>query len=134
MSVQRILDECIVLRVARLHRVLSQRQDMALRQLGITGPQLVLLAYLHEKGATRAIDLCNELRIEKSTMSRNLKRLLAAEFISEGTFRRRYGKLVVITDPGRGMVVAAFPIWEATQKYLLEHAKPEEREALALLG
>ena len=134
MSVQRILDECIVLRAARLHRVLAQRQDMALRQLGITGPQIVLLAHLQAQGETRAVDLCKELCIEKSTMSRNLKRLLSAGFITIAPRGGRNGRPIAITELGRSKVEAGFPIWEATQRKLLELMTPKERDALALLG
>lgn len=134
MSARQIVDECVVLRVRRLSRTLTRRQDMALRPLGITSPQLILLAYLSANQGTQAVDLCKALNIEKSTMTRNLMRLLALGHISMGPPGGRRGRTLSITESGEDAVAEAFPIWDATQQKLLELMSREERDALSLLA
>lgn len=133
MSADRILEECVVLKASKLHRVLERRQNLALRPLGITGPQLVLLASLY-KGEAKAVRLSNELNLEKSTLSRNLVRLCKAGLIAMGPLQGRMGRVISLTELGLLKLRSAFPIWEATQKSLWEQMRPDEKEALALLA
>ena len=107
---------------------------MALQPLGITCPQLILLAYLSANEGMYARILCDELGIEKSTMSRNLKRLLALRLIEMGPLKGKRGRELALTKSGGDMVELAFPVWESTQKKLLELMSRKEREALTLLA
>lgn len=135
MSAQQILDQCLILRIRKLSRILTRRQDMALRTLGITSSQLILLAHLVSKnGSGSACKLCDELNIEKSTMSRNLKRLTSMSLISQGARAGRRGRELTITATGRELVQRAFPIWESAQKTLTGTMTRREKEALALLA
>lgn len=133
MSVNRILDECVVLRINKLRRRLTREQDVALRPLGITGQQLALLARLSTIQQTTAKVVCDEFFVEKSTMSRNLKRLLKLELIVLAPPAGRHGRKLSITDKGKLVVEKAFPVWLACQQRIRASMGQSERDALELL-
>ena len=68
---------CLATRVRQLSRIVTRVYDDALRPLGITGSQYTLLAQLASRDGITAVEIGGDLDIEKSTLSRNLKRLLA---------------------------------------------------------
>ena len=68
---------CLATRVRQLSRIVTRVYDDALRPLGITASQYTLLAQLASRDAITAVEIGHGLDIEKSTLSRNLKRLLA---------------------------------------------------------
>ena len=68
---------CLATRVRQLSRIITRVYDDAMRPLGITASQYTLLAQLASRDGITAVEIGHELDIEKSTLSRNLKRLLA---------------------------------------------------------
>ncbi|HSR82155.1 MAG TPA: MarR family transcriptional regulator, partial [Hyphomicrobiaceae bacterium] len=68
---------CISTRVRQLSRIVTRVYDDALRPLGITASQFTLLTQLAQQDGITAVEIGHSLDIEKSTLSRNLKRLLA---------------------------------------------------------
>ena len=68
---------CISTRVRQLSRIVTRVYDDALRPLGITASQFTLLTQLAQQDGITAVEIGHTLDIEKSTLSRNLKRLLA---------------------------------------------------------
>ena len=73
---------CLATRVRQLSRIVTRVYDDAMRPLGITASQYTLLAQLAARDAITAVEIGHELDIEKSTLSRNLKRLLALGHIN----------------------------------------------------
>src|SRR6478735_2985511 len=68
--------ECVGVRVSRLHRTIARRFEQALRPLGLSLPQLEVLAHLTAIGSPLAPRvLADWLGVERSTMSRNLATL-----------------------------------------------------------
>ena len=67
---------CLGTRVGRLHRAVARRFDGALRPLGLTMPQMEILAALVLQDApVRPSELAQVLMAERSTVSRNLAAL-----------------------------------------------------------
>jgi hypothetical protein len=73
-----IARDCMASRVRRLERLLTRIYDDAIRPHGLTGSQLELLVALQLIGKTTAAAVGRRLELEKSTVSRNLARLVAA--------------------------------------------------------
>jgi MarR family len=67
---------CIATRVRQLSRIITRAYDDALRPLGITASQFTLLSQLAQQDGVTAVEIGFTLDIEKSTLSRNLKRLI----------------------------------------------------------
>ena len=68
---------CIATRVRQLSRIITRVYDDAMRPLGSTASQFTLLTQLAQQDGITAVEIGFTLDIEKSTLSRNLKRLLA---------------------------------------------------------
>ncbi|MEN2494989.1 MAG: hypothetical protein TECD_00901 [Hyphomicrobiaceae bacterium hypho_1] len=114
---------CLATRVRQLSRVVTRIYDDALRPAGITASQFTLLTQLGQQDGITAVEIGFTLDIEKSTLSRNLKRLLALELINMDPPAGRRGRGLHLTPKGRNMIKDAYPIWGEAQ-----------RRALVMLG
>ena len=106
---------CLATRVRQLSRIITRLYDDALRPLGITASQYTLLAQLAARDGITAVEIGHELDIEKSTLSRNLKRLLALGHIVMDPPAGRRGRGLHLTPKGQSVLVEAFPVWRDAQ-------------------
>jgi DNA-binding MarR family transcriptional regulator len=106
---------CLATRVRQLSRIITRVYDDALRPLGITASQYTLLAQLASRDGITAVEIGQELDIEKSTLSRNLKRLLALGHIIMDPPAGRRGRGLHLTPRGQAVLKDAFPIWMGAQ-------------------
>ncbi|PPC87565.1 MAG: MarR family transcriptional regulator [Hyphomicrobium sp.] len=109
-------ETCLATRVRQLSRIVTRVYDDALRPLGITGSQYTLLAQLAARDSITAVEIGHDLDIEKSTLSRNLKRLLALGHIVMDPPAGRRGRGLHLTPKGQAVLKDAFPIWQDAQK------------------
>jgi len=106
---------CLATRVRQLSRIITRMYDDAMRPLGITASQYTLLAQLASRDGITAVEIGHELDIEKSTLSRNLKRLLALGMIIMDPPAGRRGRGLHLTPKGQLALKDAFPVWQAAQ-------------------
>lgn len=106
---------CLASRVRQLSRIVTRVYDDAMRPLGITASQYTLLAQLAARDGITAVEIGHGLDIEKSTLSRNLKRLLALGHIMMDPPAGRRGRGLHLTPSGKTVLKNAFPIWQAAQ-------------------
>ena len=109
-------DTCLATRVRQLSRIITRVYDDALRPLGITASQYTLLAQLAARDSITAVEIGHDLDIEKSTLSRNLKRLLALGHIVMDPPAGRRGRGLHLTPKGQAVLKDAYPIWQDAQK------------------
>ncbi len=72
------------------------------------------LSSLSRDGIT-AVEIGHGLDIEKSTLSRNLKRLLVLGLIVMDPPAGRRGRGLHLTPKGQGVLKEAYPIWQGAQ-------------------
>ncbi|MEQ8825719.1 MAG: MarR family winged helix-turn-helix transcriptional regulator [Filomicrobium sp.] len=106
---------CLATRIRQLSRIVTRLYDDALRPLGITASQYTLLAQLASRDGITAVEIGHELDIEKSTLSRNLKRLLALGHIVMDPPAGRRGRGLHLTPKGQTILLEAFPVWRDAQ-------------------
>jgi len=106
---------CLATRVRQLSRIITRLYDDAMRPLGITASQYTLLAQLASRDGITAVEIGHELDIEKSTLSRNLKRLLALHMITMDPPAGRRGRGLHLTPKGQAVLKEAYPVWQAAQ-------------------
>jgi DNA-binding MarR family transcriptional regulator len=121
---------CVATRVRQLSRIVTRVYDDAMRPLGITASQYTLLAQLAARDAITAVEIGHELDIEKSTLSRNLKRLLALGHINMDPPAGRRGRGLHLTGKGQAVLKDAFPIWQDAQKRTVSAMGAESRNML----
>ena len=106
---------CLATRVRQLSRIITRLYDDAMRPLGITASQYTLLAQLASRDGITAVEIGHELDIEKSTLSRNLKRLLALGLIIMDPPAGRRGRGLHLTAKGQITLKDAYPVWQGAQ-------------------
>lgn len=126
---------CLATRVRQLSRIITRVYDDAMRPLGITASQYTLLAQLASRDGITAVEIGHELDIEKSTLSRNLKRLLALGHIIMDPPAGRRGRGLHLTPKGQAVLKEAYPVWQAAQSRTIGVMGADSRERLdGLLG
>jgi len=126
---------CLATRVRQLSRIITRVYDDAMRPIGVTASQYTLLAQLASRDSITAVEIGHVLDIEKSTLSRNLKRLLALGHIIMDPPAGRRGRGLHLTAKGQAVLKEAFPIWQDAQKRAVSVMGAESRNVLdSLLG
>ena len=121
---------CISTRVRQLSRIITRVYDDALRPLGITASQFTLLTQLAQQDGITAVEIGHSLDIEKSTLSRNLKRLLALGHITMDPPAGRRGRGLHLTPKGEMVIQQGFPVWRDAQTRTIRVMGPESRSTL----
>ncbi len=124
---------CIATRVRQLSRIITRVYDDAMRAHKITASQFTLLTQLAQTDGITAAEIGLELDIEKSTLSRNLKRLLALGHIIMDPPAGRRGRGLHLTPRGQAVIKDAYPVWQAAQRRATEVMGKEGRETLDIL-
>ena len=124
---------CLATRVRQLSRIITRVYDDAMRPLGITASQYTLLAQLASRDGITAVEIGHELDIEKSTLSRNLKRLRALGHIILDPPAGRRGRGLHLTPKGQAVLRGAYPVWLEAQRRTTGIMGTESRSVLDAL-
>jgi DNA-binding MarR family transcriptional regulator len=109
---QEVREQCLAFRVRRLNRRVTRLYDAVLRPFELTSAQFNMLVALGLGLDLRAGDLARALDLEKSTLSRNLKRLVARRLVIIAGDDR----VLRLTAAGRRLVTRALPAWRRAQR------------------
>jgi DNA-binding MarR family transcriptional regulator len=99
-----------------LNRVVTNIYDEALRPLGMKAGQLNALVALTRIGTTTAGDIARVLKIEKSTLSRNLERMRSRGWIDVAPGDDARSNQIEVTAAGAKMLEDALPLWRDAQR------------------
>jgi len=111
-----IAQDCIADRMRLLNRVVTKIYDDALRSLGIRTSQLNILVVTARLGLARPAEICGQLKIDISTVSRNVDRMRARgwiEVVDDEQDARAHQLRLSAT--GRQILEKAKPAWEKAQ-------------------
>ncbi len=113
--IDRIAGECIAVRVRLINRVVSAVYDEALRPLGLRISQANLLVAVARMREARPADLCRVLRIEKSTVSRDVEIMKANGWLESDPPAGGRNQVLRITPAGLDLLARSRPAWESAQ-------------------
>jgi DNA-binding MarR family transcriptional regulator len=119
---------CNALRQAS--RAVSRLYDEELRGAGLRTTQFSLLRVLERAGQVRQGELGNLTHLEETTITRNLRPLLAAGWVSVRCGEDRRERLVTITDAGSAKLAEARTAWERAQARMKTLLPEEVRKSL----
>lgn len=113
--------QCLAYRLRQVHRMVMSIYDKALRQarVNMRVSQMNTLVSVMQHGSIRPIDLCQAMKIEASTLSRNVDRLVTRGLLKTGAASDRT-HTITITPKGRQLVEKALPAWERAQRTTVE--------------
>jgi DNA-binding MarR family transcriptional regulator len=121
---------CLSTRIRQLNRIITRVYDDAMRPLGITASQFTLLTQLAQQDGITAVEIGHTLDIEKSTLSRNLKRLLNDGHITMDPPAGRRGRGLHLTPKGEAVIQQGYPVWRDAQVRTTRVMGPESRSTL----
>jgi DNA-binding MarR family transcriptional regulator len=107
---------CTNLKLRQLMRRVAQRYDAEVGQVGLKGTQYSLLSYVVRLGPIRPVDLAARMNVDASTLSRNLRPLVAAGWVTLEAGEDARSRLVQATDAGREKRAEAQRLWRVAQE------------------
>jgi DNA-binding MarR family transcriptional regulator len=106
---------CTNLKLRQLGRMVSRRYDHALSAVGLKGTQYALLSCVVNLGPTRPSDLARHLQMDASTLTRNLRPMVAQGWLAVGAGEDARSRLIEATAAGRALRVEAQRAWKTAQ-------------------
>jgi DNA-binding MarR family transcriptional regulator len=111
---------CTNLKLRQLTRRIGQTYDNELAKAGLKITQYSLLSHVVKLGPIRSVDLAGHLRMDTSTLSRNLRPLITAGWVELAAGADHRTHAVVATEAGRAKRAEAQKRWKAAQDIVNE--------------
>ncbi len=108
--------ECLGFRVRRLNRVVSAYYDDALRPFKAKISQVNILIIVGRRQNITPSELSKIAKIDTSTLSRNLERIIARNWIQATPSADGRSYLLSLTTNGKMMLKKIYPAWKEAQK------------------
>jgi len=124
---------CTNLKVRQLMRRVAQHFDAEVGKSGLKGTQYSLLSHVTKLGPIRPVDLAATMKVDASTLSRNLKPLVAAGWLIVDAGEDGRSRLIHATEAGREKRQEAQRRWRVAQEGLNATLGPERVIALHAL-
>ena len=109
---------CTNLKLRQLMRRVAQLYDAEVGKTGLRGTQYSLLSYAVKLGPVRPVDLARAMKVDASTLTRNLRPLIAAGLLVQEAGPDARSRHVRATDAGREKRVEAQRRWRVAQEAL----------------
>lgn len=106
---------CTNFKIRQLMRQVSQHYDAELGKAGLKTTQYSLLSHVLKLGPIRPGELAQVMRMDASTLTRNLKPLVDAGWLRVEPGADERSRSVTITDTGRAKRDEAQRHWKAAQ-------------------
>lgn len=128
-----IAKDCVAVRTRILNRVVSGIYDEALSALNFKASQLnvLVVAAMHEK--VRPAELCRLLRMDESTLSRNVERMRRKGWLALEPDRDRRTHWIRLTSKGSQLLERAYPAWAQAQREVMRRLGDEGQAALRVV-
>ena len=107
---------CTNLKLRQFMRRMSQYYDSEMAQAGLKTTQYSLLSYVDKLGPVRPGELADGLKLDASTLTRNLKPLVDAGWLVVTAGDDARSRLVSLTPAGREKRAAAKRRWKVAQE------------------
>jgi DNA-binding MarR family transcriptional regulator len=98
---------CLSGKMSRISRITANVFRKHIKSFGLSNSQMSLLFVLSKRSDPTQKELCDILFMEKSTLNRNLNRLLATGYVSKVDF-----PAINITEKGKAHLEKAIPAWQ----------------------
>lgn len=124
---------CTNFKLRQLVRRVSQHYDAEVGKAGLKTTQYSLLSHVLRLGPIRPGDLAERMTMDASTLTRNLKPMLAAGWLELSAGEDGRSRLVHITNAGRAKRAEAQRHWKAAQEGLNQILGMERVQAIHAL-
>jgi DNA-binding MarR family transcriptional regulator len=108
---------CACFNIRKAARKVTQSYDRALLPAGLLATQFTLLAVLAgERGGIPMTRLAKRLGMDRTTLTRNLRVVERAKWVSVRAGEDPRERLVTLTTAGRKTFAQALPLWKDAQQ------------------
>lgn len=121
---------CTNLKLRELSRVVTRHYDAYVAPTGLKNSQYSLLSHVVLLGPLRPGELAARMKLDASTLTRNLQPLIAAGWVELGPGEDARSRSVVATESGRTKRAEAQRAWKQAQLAL--NARLGNQRVLAL--
>ena len=111
---------CTNLKLRQLTRRVTQVYDTEMARVGLKTSQYSLLSYVQKLGPVRPMDLAAAIKMDASTLTRNLKPLVAAGWVTNLPGADGRTRVVAMTEAGREKRSEAQRKWRMAQENINE--------------
>src|ERR1700674_4833725 len=106
------LQGCTNLKLRQLSRVVTRHYDAYVAATGLKNTQYSLLSHVVLLGPIRPSDLAQRMRVDASTLTRNLQSLAAQGWLRQGPGGDARSRLVEATDAGHAKRAEGHGAWK----------------------
>ena len=124
---------CSCVNLRRASRAITRVYDKALEPAELKITQYSVLANVAHSGPLNISKLARMLKLDRTTLVRNLKPLEASGFIEDTEVADPRERAIQITEPGRLLVARALPYWKLAQKQIKDQLGADGIAQLSLL-
>lgn len=117
---------CNCTNMRRASRAMTRFYDDLLAPSGLKVTQYSLLNHLRRLGPLTMNELSRAIRLERTTLVRNLKPLEKMGFVNVATAKSAQANQVSITESGCKTLEVAAPYWNKAQEYIKDLFTEEE--------
>jgi DNA-binding MarR family transcriptional regulator len=107
---------CTNLKLRQLMRRVARLYDAEVGKTGLRGTQYSLLSYVVKLGPIRPVDLAGRMKVTASTLTRNLRPLVDAGWLTLESGPDARSRLVAVTAAGRDKRQEAQRHWRVAQE------------------
>jgi DNA-binding MarR family transcriptional regulator len=127
------LGPCTCSQARRFARKLSSLYDALLSPEDLTITQYSLLADIERAGQLSHAVLAEKVGMDRTTLTRNLRPLTRAKWVTAETGEDRRQRLLQLTAAGRRKLLRSLPLWEEAQQQFLSQIGTESLHELRTL-
>src|ERR1700746_3318090 len=127
------LGPCACSQARRFARKLSSLYYTLLSPENLTITQYSLLADIERAGQLSHAVLAEKVGMERTTLTRNLRPLTRAKWVTAGTGEDRRQRLLQLTAAGRRKLFSSLPLWEEAQRQFRSQIGTESLQELRTL-
>jgi DNA-binding MarR family transcriptional regulator len=119
--------------IRRASRAVTQFYDDVIKPSGLTVAQLSLLRHLEMAETATINELAKMMRIDRTTLNRNMKPLLEAGFIAVNPGKDSRTRVIKLTKAGKDAADKGWTLWGEAQASLKEYVGEEDIARLVQL-
>lgn len=124
---------CACLNLRRAAKAITTYYDNYLQPIGISAPQMVLLRHVNFYTSVTMTDLAKAMRIDRTTLNRNLKPLIARGFLEIARGEDSRTREIHLLEEGKHKLQEALLLWGQAQQDIRDYLGVEDTEKLTEL-
>lgn len=124
---------CYCLNLRRASKAVTQLYDAVLKPSGLTVAQLALLSNLAAAEPVTINGLAKILRVDRTTLNRNMKPLVDACYIEINPGKDSRTRQITLTKRGQDAAASGMVLWKEAQKTMKEYLGNEDLATLKQL-